>query len=332
MRWLAIRRTRSDVERGAVAVIVAILMVALIGMGAMAVDIGRVAAEKAQLQNGADASALAIASYCSANTGTCQSNGPGLANQYATANSNDGSAVVPSVTFPNAGTVTVQTSTPASGLILTLAQAFSMTSTQVQASATASWGGPGSGPAALPLTFAPCQFDLTGKEQAILTQGTGTPTCVSDSPSGAVIPGGFSIVQSDPGTCSATVHPDDPSTSGIDPYLDTSTGANLNSCKNDVSSYLGKVVLFPVWDHTNLLPGGNTRYYIKGFAAFFLDGYIFPAVSPKSGGSTNLIVDTSGKAANGIQGHFIEYVADATKYGGGGYTGGGATLPPTLIK
>jgi hypothetical protein len=307
-------------------------MVALIGMGAVAVDIGRVAAEKAQLQNGADASALAIANYCVKNAGSCQSTGPSLASQYTTANSNDSTAVVQSVTFPTSNLVTVATSTPASGLSLSFARALNITSTQVQASATASWGGPGSGAAVLPLTFAPCQFDLTGTEQAILTQGS--TTCVSDNPSGQVISGGFSIVTSDPGVCSATVQPDDPSTPGvIDPYLDSNTGASLSgNCKSVFATYLNTVVLFPVWDHTNALSGTNVRYYIKGFAAFYLDGYRFPGLSPKEGGSTNLIVDSSGKQANGIQGHFVQYVADPTKYGGGGYTGGGATLPPTLIK
>ncbi|NUP73998.1 MAG: hypothetical protein HOQ07_05020 [Sinomonas sp.] len=213
------------------------------------------------------------------------------------------------------------------------ARAFNMTSTQVQASATAGWGGPGFGPVTLPLTFAPCQFDLTGKEQAITTQGAGN-TCVSDNGSGQVVPGGFSVVTSDPGMCSATVHPDDPSTpSVIDPYLDTSTGVPLSKdCKTVMATYIGKTVLFPVWDHTNNLSGSNVRYYIKGYAAFFLDGYRFPSLSPTEAGSTNLIVDSTGKKANGIQGHFVQYVADPTTYGGGGYTGGGATLPPSLIK
>ena len=34
----------------------------------------------------------------------------------------------------------------------------------------------------------------------------------------------------------------------------------------------------------------------------------------------------------GIRGRFVSWVADPTKYGGGGYTGGGVDLPPKLIK
>jgi Flp pilus assembly protein TadG len=51
-------------EKGAVAIIVAVLMVAVLGCAAIAVDVGAMYAEKAQIQNGADATALAIAGDC----------------------------------------------------------------------------------------------------------------------------------------------------------------------------------------------------------------------------------------------------------------------------
>ena len=44
-------------ERGAASVIVAIVLVVLMGCAALAVDVGAMYAEKAQLQNGADAAA-----------------------------------------------------------------------------------------------------------------------------------------------------------------------------------------------------------------------------------------------------------------------------------
>ena len=46
-------------QRGSVAVITAILLAALIGIAALAVDIGYVAVSKNELQNVADAAALA---------------------------------------------------------------------------------------------------------------------------------------------------------------------------------------------------------------------------------------------------------------------------------
>ncbi|WP_175637519.1 Tad domain-containing protein, partial [Sinomonas mesophila] len=146
-------------ERGAVAVLVAVLMVALVGAGALAVDIGRIGAEKAQLQNGADASALAIAGNCVKTPSTCTSSADGLAAQYTPANSNNGSTVPASVTFPSSKTVTVQTSTPTSGLSLVLAPIFGMASMQVEASATAEWGYPGAG-SGFPLALSDTCFDL----------------------------------------------------------------------------------------------------------------------------------------------------------------------------
>jgi len=48
-------------ERGAVAVMVALLLVVLLGFGALAIDASMLYAQKIQLQNGSDAAALAIA-------------------------------------------------------------------------------------------------------------------------------------------------------------------------------------------------------------------------------------------------------------------------------
>jgi hypothetical protein len=96
MRGLArpvLRRLGSD-ERGVIAVLVAILLGAgvLTGMGALVIDVGQLYSERAQLQNGADAAALAVAKSCAA--GTCA---PDLAVQYADANAKDGVSAVPLV-------------------------------------------------------------------------------------------------------------------------------------------------------------------------------------------------------------------------------------------
>ena len=54
-----------DSERGAAGVLVAVMMLVLIGVGAIAVDVGQIYAERAELQNAADAGALAGAEICS---------------------------------------------------------------------------------------------------------------------------------------------------------------------------------------------------------------------------------------------------------------------------
>ena len=57
-----LRLLRRD-ERGAVGVLVAVLLAGgvLLGLGAMVIDVGQLYQERAQLQNGADAAAVAVA-------------------------------------------------------------------------------------------------------------------------------------------------------------------------------------------------------------------------------------------------------------------------------
>ena len=85
-------------DRGAVAVLVAMLLGTgvLLGMAALVVGVGQVYAERAQLQNGADAAALAVAKSCA--LGSCDQ---GLAERYAAENSSSGSAEAESVCGPD---------------------------------------------------------------------------------------------------------------------------------------------------------------------------------------------------------------------------------------
>jgi len=77
LRRLILARLRHD-ERGVVAAIVAILLGTgvLLGMGALVIDVGQIYQERAELQNGADAAALAVAESCA--LGACT---PGVAGQ-----------------------------------------------------------------------------------------------------------------------------------------------------------------------------------------------------------------------------------------------------------
>ena len=73
-------------ERGGVAVLVAVLISGgvLLGIGALVIDVGQIYQNRAELQNGADASALAVAKSCI--EGTCT---PSIATQYADANASN---------------------------------------------------------------------------------------------------------------------------------------------------------------------------------------------------------------------------------------------------
>ena len=80
------RRRLAD-ERGATAVIFALLLVPMLGFAAIAVDVGALYAERARLQVAADAAAIAVAQDCS--RGNC---GDMLATARAMVAANDGEA------------------------------------------------------------------------------------------------------------------------------------------------------------------------------------------------------------------------------------------------
>jgi Flp pilus assembly protein TadG len=79
-------RSRGGSERGAIGVLVAVLIGSgvLLGMGALVIDVGRLYQNRAELQNGADAAALAVAKSCV--TGTCT---PSIAAQYGNVNASN---------------------------------------------------------------------------------------------------------------------------------------------------------------------------------------------------------------------------------------------------
>ena len=98
--WLARRLTglRDDGGRGAIGVLVAVLIGAgvLLGMAALVVDVGQLYQNRAELQNGADAAALAVAKSCA--RGACN---PSIATaiQYASENASNLTGGKANVTF-----------------------------------------------------------------------------------------------------------------------------------------------------------------------------------------------------------------------------------------
>jgi Flp pilus assembly protein TadG len=124
-------------ERGAVAAVVAILMVPLIGCAAIAVDISSLYSDRAQLQNAADSAALAIATDCAA--GAC-GNSTATATSALTANAGAADAAgatlrTPAVSF-RGQSVTVAVSADQSHWF---APVLGVDSSRVTATATATW-------------------------------------------------------------------------------------------------------------------------------------------------------------------------------------------------
>jgi hypothetical protein len=191
MRWMN-RRPRG--ERGAVATLVAVLLGGgvLLGMTALTVDVGQIFSERRELQNGADAAALAVAQDCAEGESCDTGTGSGsLAGTFADDNARkDGAADVRHVCgngaslpgcpapedsiydcpAPPASGVTyveVKTATKEAGgstlLPPTFARALagneSYDGVNVYACARAGWGAPRSVTSALPVTFSLCEWN-----------------------------------------------------------------------------------------------------------------------------------------------------------------------------
>ncbi|WP_442543658.1 pilus assembly protein TadG-related protein [Arthrobacter sp. KN11-1C] len=285
-------------ERGAVAVLVALLMVVLLGFAAIAVDEGMLYSQKAQMQNGADAAALAIAQDC-AKRGTtlCVPAAGGTALQLAKANSNNGMADAPTPSFPSPGTVVVTTAARdanGSGVSLWFARIFGLPRADVPASSTAKWGSPSGLTTALPVAFSECQFDLSGSMQLLPLHGS--TTCASDSPSGQIIPGGFGWLTPDNSSvCGSTVTIASPAVSS----KNGDSVPNQQVCKPEFMALEGQTVLLPVFDSIDT--GGN--FHIQGFAAFQILGFNFPGLSWNNTGTPGCK-----GSCKGIIGKFVRFV------------------------
>ncbi len=254
-------------ERGATAVMVALLMVPLIGFVGIAVDVGALYAERGQLQNGADAAALAIARDCAG--GAC-GNPAARAASFANLNANDGAANVltPALT---GSTVTVTSSTRVAGSnAATLAHPFAAligaTPTTVHATATAEWGSPNATPIVLPLAISFCEFQAALDGRLTLIRYDQNINCASRD--GHPIPGGFGWLQQAIGTCGVFVDLDTsqvPSNSG---------NALPNGCDAIFASLIGRTIVVPIFDDA-LLTRPVAWYHVYGFAAFTVTGYKF---------------------------------------------------------
>lgn len=133
-----VRRLRPGDDTGAVAVMVALLMVVLVGSAALAVDIGRARVVAEQVQKAADAAALAGAAYLPTDLATARR----TAAQVAAANLAVGLAGAPSVSAQVGGTPTslvVRVSAPMSYVF---GPVLGITGTDVVRTATAELAGP----------------------------------------------------------------------------------------------------------------------------------------------------------------------------------------------
>ncbi|MFL4472726.1 pilus assembly protein TadG-related protein [Paeniglutamicibacter sp. MACA_103] len=334
-------RTMRSAQDGASSIMVAVLMVALLGFAAISIDVGKLYWEKAQLQNGADAGALALASICGAKeTDTECSSISTIPRHLADNNANDTSSLVPSVVVDTANNkVTVNTAAAEAGSPTNTVSTWfarildpAYSNVGVGATATAIWGPPGGLSTKFPLAFSQCEIDSSptfdGSLQFLQSHGVGdttaTDACHSTS-SGQEIPGGFGWLQQEPaGSCSVDTI--------IDGWELTDTGNEFKAgCQTILAEWkadlvAGKpvIVLLPVF-HEVKGTGAGGQFKIYAYAAIDIRGWHF-----KNGDSlldfqlpeaAKVIKDGGYKNSDlGFVGKFIRYVFDDedAEYGGGG--------------
>lgn len=325
------RRRRE--ERGAIAVWVALSIVPILAFVAIVADVGLMYWERSQLQNGADAAAMAVAQECAANPATCMGAANGIAGNYAGFNANDDNAAVeiPSETFvvnASSGTVRVIASTLTDAGTTAITHPFASlivpSESNVQAAATAEWGAPISG-TTFPLAIAECEFadlppqsaDTTSPvvSELLINKNNGTEPCSNG------YPGGFGWL--DAVGCNATISVGGTvnGTPGIKPT------ANKTGCTDeDFNGILCQAQLIPLYNATTAQGKAGT-YTISKFAAFIITGI-------KTSGNnaiycneySNLPAFTKGGDTKGIQGFFVNYVELGEEFELGNASGAGLTI------
>jgi Flp pilus assembly protein TadG len=273
MRWI------NEDQDGAVAVVVAISLVVLVGIGALVLDVGNLYWERRQLQNAADAGALAAAQDLV--TGEPEATALETARQFANANNSRGAFVADDdpgfATTSSSVTVTAETGDLAGEGTLgsILAGVLGVDNYATSAAATATWGGLSSA-STVPLTFSECEWDyMTGGsveglptgERTVYFHSSQTAQSINTcgGPANQDHPGGFGWLQPEGGQCEAYIE---------NGQVSTDVGNNVpNECSAAyLQSLIGQTVLLPIFSSVSL-QGSNAVYTIKGFAALEVTGF-----------------------------------------------------------
>lgn len=359
-----LKDAQNEQERGAAGVLVAVTMLVLIGAGALAVDVGQIYAERAQLQNAADSGALAVVEACYESP-CSQDDAETIAGSLANANSNDGESNVAEVDLSVANHVTVRTTTQSgsnSFLTKMFASALDAPAVTVGAHATATFLYPPTGVSVLPLVFATCEFVDDGQPHKILTHsgsvggpgpdkegpakesddkgkgkekddsaetGPKNPAdCNSTNPSGQIVPGGFAWLNPNRDVeCEVRAT--------VGEWSDGSEGLAIPTECKDVfdpdatPSLKDRTVALPVYAYTcegmDKCTGSHTKYMIEKWAGFKIERWNFP------GHSYDPSPGVFAGGETGLYGTFVGYAADPALFTGGSSTPNGNVVVIDLI-
>jgi hypothetical protein len=294
-------------EDGASAVVFALFAVVLFGMAAFALDTAAMYQERRQLQNGADAAALAVAEDCLRVPASCTFGAAnGSAAGYADANADDGVSRVDTVALDLVAQqidVKLRTEDTAGATVLApiFGRVLGFNGASVTAQASAVWGRVGE-MKTVPLIISDCEwFDparpalqsgptFTGEPWLfVFHQGNQGRTC-DHSNSGFDLPGGFGWLDADAGPC-RTLFQAGEWKDGVDPGSSptaTCTPALI------AEAFLNKPAFLPYYED-KAESGNNGSYLVSGLGAFWITGYNFggqfqePSNNPPCSGTTRCI-------------------------------------------
>jgi hypothetical protein len=320
-------------DRGMVLVWAAVSLVMLLGMGALVIDVGALYQEQREVQNGADAAALAVAKDCALDD--CL-DAYGTADHYADENAKDDASNVPLVCGEGPGLAACSDPPPdaegASGWVrvdtsthnpdndandtqidLVLAPVLDAANVgeTISASAVAAWAPLGS-VTTIPLTFSTCEFTAFG--------GSLDPPRF---PSGR----GYIHLRDTPLARTCPLGPSDPLTGGFG-WL------NVSDCASQITAsrwfadrpgssvppgcnpgdWQNREVVIPLFDETRGVFGTDAEYQVAGFAGFRILGYRFDRAN-----RWNIFrcPGTFSRRAACIYGEFTRITATDGEFGGG---------------
>lgn len=314
-------------------VTVGVLFMALIALMALTVDSGVLHNERQELQNGADAAALAVAFSCA--RGSCDT---ALATEYAVANARTGgSTTVEAVNIdPTAQTVEVITRT--ADTPLEAMKASGPDAALVRARGKARWGAVGAA-ATAPFVISECDVETGLALQGGLLPATPPPSgagvvipfhdstqtdvtlipkCPShtgmDSDGDGFMPGGFGKIVVDE-NCKVTTRIEVNADGTEDEWIDAKTGTAMPPdwrCLN-----INSVMAIPVFGDYRVISGAD-EYRIVTYVGFYVTGYRFPGYQNnppncKSALATQLGVPVGAITGQAycVSGHFVNYtIAD----------------------
>ncbi|WP_109474373.1 pilus assembly protein TadG-related protein [Ornithinimicrobium cavernae] len=311
MRRLTKDLRGSGAERGATAILAALLMTALLGAAGLAIDLGASYAKHSELQNGADAAALALAQEYAMDGCTPNS---GMATSWVQQNVNNDIAGASAIaTCPAANQVKVVADGQQEHWFMPV---LGKDSSDITADATVEWGVP-SVLLTTPLTISNCAFigpdggEPTLGDQLVIwfpnpagtSDGTDAPgdcTWHGDYP-----PGGFGVLAHD--DCAVTVI--EPSEVASGPG-----SSQLDPCFEDL---IGTTQLVPLFTESTCCGSGST-YTITRFAAIELDLISFTSKQYGSGICTGTVPPwTHNNGKNCLVGEFVEFVSLEDAYAEG---------------